>query len=49
MQSLKTNLNLQLNQKHNQNISVKQSLNLQLNKFFGDMLTFYTLLFQSML
>ncbi len=45
-------LNLQLNnQKHNQNnyckkYFKKQSLNLQLNKVFGDMLTFYTFIFK---
>ncbi len=51
MQSLKVSLNLQLNnnQKHKSKQSVKiikqfkkQLLNLQLNKVFGDMLTFYT-------
>ncbi len=33
LQSLKTNLNLQLNQKHNQNNFCKAVMNLQLNKF----------------
>ncbi len=48
MQSLKVNLNLLLNnQKHNQNnFCKKQSLNLQLNKVFGDMLTFCTFIFK---
>ncbi len=49
-------LNIQLNNqkhksKHNfcKKIKKVQSLNLQLNKVFGDMLTFYTFIFQSKL